>query len=436
MKLRTILLITFLISLFEVRAQELTVKSMTAVPVDLSASQYERKDNKGKSCGLVKVQLATTGAQFKGKVIGETEYKTNEYWVYMSEGAYNLSIKLPDYALLEVNFRDYGINEVIGKATYKLTLLMPQTDEAMYGDLDVNYMPIGSEVYIDNKKAGVSPRVFRNLRAGRYDIEIRKDQYTSKREQVTIAGGQTVELTGSLSLSSAGDVETIIVNGVSFNMIRVDGGTFKMGDDSNEAYSWEKPVHEVTLSSYYIGETEVTQELWEAVMGSNPSKFKGEQLPVERVNWYKCQHFIEKLDSLTGRKFRLPTEAEWEFAARGGTKSCGYKYSGSNNVEDVAWCSPYAKSKTHAVKTKMPNELGLYDMSGNVWEWCQDFYGKYESESQTNPKGPEKGDPLIYSEHVYRGGVWNGGSRVCRLTNRDYIGSDDQYGCYGFRLAF
>ena len=161
------------------------------------------------------------------------------------------------------------------------------------------------------------------------------------------------------------------VNGVSFEMVRVEGGTFRMGATSEqEADDWdrEKPVHSVTLSSYYIGKTEVTQALWKAVMGSNPSYFKSDNQPVENVSWNDCHEFIRKLNALTGQNFRLPTEAEWEFACRGGNNSRGYKYSGSNNLGSVAWYDGNSGNKTHPVGTKAPNELGIYDMSGNVWE--------------------------------------------------------------------
>ena len=189
------------------------------------------------------------------------------------------------------------------------------------------------------------------------------------------------------------------------------GATSEQGSD---AYSDEKPVHQVTLSDYYIGETEVTQELWQAVMGSNPSSFTGSGLlPVEYVSWDDCQTFITKLNVLTGMQFRLPTEAEWEFAARGGNSSQGYKYSGSNNIDDVAWYGSNSNYNTHEVGTKAPNELGLYDMSGNVWEWCQDWYGSYSSSAQTNPTGPTSG-----SYRVFRGGGWGSIARACRVSYR------------------
>lgn len=209
---------------------------------------------------------------------------------------------------------------------------------------------------------------------------------------------------------------TLTVNGIKYNMVWVEGGTFRMGatsEQDGDAYDNEKPVHSVTLSGYYIGKTEVTQALWKAVMGRNWSRFKGDDLPVENVSWYDCQEFIRKLNSLTGQHFRLPTEAEWEFACRGGNNSRGYKYSGSNYIDNVAWYDGNSGGNTHPVATKSPNELGIYDMSGNVWEWCADWYGKYSSGAQTNPKGPYDG-----SYRVYRGGCWGDGVRYCRSSRR------------------
>ena len=225
----------------------------------------------------------------------------------------------------------------------------------------------------------------------------------------------------------------LTVNGVSFEMVYVEGGSFDMGatsEQGSDAWDSEYPVHSVTLSGYYIGKCEVTQELWEAVMGSNPSYFKGAQNPVEQVSWNGCQEFISRLNSLTGRTFRLPTEAEWEYAARGGNQSLHYKYSGSDNIGNVAWCNGNSGSSTHAVGTKSPNELGIYDMSGNVWEWCSDWYGGYSAGAQTNPQGPSSG-----SYRVLRGGSWNGSARSCRVSYRGSTDPGNSNSLYGLRLV-
>ena len=226
--------------------------------------------------------------------------------------------------------------------------------------------------------------------------------------------------------------QAFIVKGVAFTMMPVEGGSFMMGATAEQQDPWdyEKPVHQVTLSSYYIGQTEVTQELWEAVMGSNPSNWKGDRLPVEQVSWNDCQEFITKLNQLTGETFRLPTEAEWEFAARGGNKSMHYQYSGSNTLDDVAWYAGNSDSKTHAVASKQANELGIYDMSGNVWEWCQDYWGSYGSSAQTNPTGPGSG-----SYRVYRGGSWYYSAGYCRTAYRFYYTPTNTLNFLGLRLA-
>ena len=244
--------------------------------------------------------------------------------------------------------------------------------------------------------------------------------------------------------------ERFTLNGVTFTMVSVKGGTFQMGatsEQGSDASRDEKPAHSVTLSDYYIGQTEVTQALWKAVMGSNPSYYKGNNLPVETVSWNDCQQFIEKLNQLTGKMFRLPTEAEWEHAARGGNKSRGYKYAGGNTLDQVAWYwensgdsrlsgewdsdKVFANHcRTHPVGQKQANELGLYDMSGNVMEWCQDWYGSYISGAQTNPTGPSSA-----SDRVSRGGGWYNGARYCRVSYR-YINPPDYiYFFLGLRLA-
>ena len=237
-------------------------------------------------------------------------------------------------------------------------------------------------------------------------------------------------------------ITSYTVNGVTFNLVEVEGGTFSMGatpEQGENANDNEKPVHQVTLSGFNIGQTEVTQELWQAVMGTNPSKFNDNvNKPVETISWEDCQTFIATLNNLTGQNFRLPTEAEWEFAARGGMKSLGYKYSGSDDLNEIAWYNynAYAVGSsspdygTHAAATKAPNELGLYDMTGNVWEWCQDWSGDYSAADQINPTGPETG-----TNRVIRGGGWTNYPSLLRVAARTgykpgFIGN-----FIGFRLA-
>ena len=237
--------------------------------------------------------------------------------------------------------------------------------------------------------------------------------------------------------------EEFVVNGVPFIMVSVDGGTFMMGateEQGCDVSSREKPVHQVTVSSFSIGQTEVTQALWSAVMGSNPSNFTGQQQPVERVSWNDCHQFIALLNQLTGRNFRLPTEAEWEFAARGGNDSQGYKYAGSNNLSTVAW---YSYNDTwesrgtgngwhgpHPVATRVANELNLYDMSGNVHEWTEDWYSNYTSDAQVDPTGPATGTTC-----VYRGGSWYFDEWFCRVSFRNSVEPTYRSNGIGLRLA-
>jgi len=216
-------------------------------------------------------------------------------------------------------------------------------------------------------------------------------------------------------------------------MIRVDAGTFTMGADSTseKAKYYEKPAHRVTLNGFYISKYEVTQRIWEIVTGKNPSKFQGDDLPVEYVSWNEVCNFIKKLNKITGLKFRLPSEAEWEYAARGGKYSRNFQYSGSNFIFNVAWTGYSAcKKKTHPVGLKRPNELGIYDMSGNVMEWCQDWFYTYDSIAVSNPKGKETG-----LRKVLRGGSWANRVETCRITSRSCCKIDDHKRNCGFRLA-
>lgn len=285
----------------------------------------------------------------------------------------------------------------------------------------------GMQIIVDGKKLGTTP-LTAVVGIGHHSVS-------------AMRGGDIIDVR-DLDITSAGAPltmafrdfnHTFTVNGVQFTMVEVGGGTFTMGatsEQGSDAWDEEKPAHEVTLSDYYIGQTEVTQALWEAVMGSNPSDSKGGNLPVERVSWDDCQVFIQKLNQLTGKQFRLPTEAEWEYAARGGRKSRGYKYAGGNNIDSVAWCDGNSGNETHPVATKQANELGIYDMSGNVLEWCSDWCGDYTSSSQSDPQGSSSG-----SFRVIRGGCCYNFARNCRVSYRISNTLDYRCGYLGLRLS-
>ena len=385
-----LLSITSLLAVFicqTAQAQELTVKSFELVPNDATAKdeKYQRVDDNGNLAGLVKVIIPKDGVEFDGGMILDSrKWNMSEYWVWMADGATKLTVLVTGFQPLVVNFRDYDFKMLHSKNTYKLMVNVPK------------------------------------------------------------------EITHEIK------TETFRANGVSFNMIQVEGGTFMMGatnEQEKDALHIEKPAHSVKLDDYLIGETEVTQELWEAVMGTNPSGFKGVKNPVENVSWKDCQAFIGKLNALTGQQFRLPTEAEWEYAARGGNMNKQNKYSGSNNPDDVAWfmqnsgdmhldesiptwdtdrlkdnhCMP------HHVGAKQANELGLYDMSGNVWEWCQDWFAEdaYDNLStQTNPKGATKG-----TVRILRGGSFFSRAKSLRVSYRNAGKPDISNADCGFRLA-
>ena len=356
------------------------------------------------------------------------------------------------------------------------------------GSLEITSNPSGAVVTINGRQYGQTPKTFTDLEIGTYIVDFSKEGYQNLSQTVTVKEGKKETLAVTMSkqqqqvvqtpvtptnptsqTTSSFENKTFTVNGVSFEMVAIKGGTFTMGGTSeqgSEAESDEKPTHNVTLSDYYIGKFEVTvglfrtfinetnyrtdadKEGWSYVWtGSSWDKKNGvnwrcdangnvrnsseDNHPVIHVSWNDAKAFCEWLAGKTGQTFRLPTEAEWEYAARGGNKSKGYKYSGSNNIIDVAWyTSTTNDSGTKPVGTKAPNELGIYDMSGNVYEWCQDWYGNYSSSSQTNPTGPSSG-----SRRVSRGGSWYNSAKSCRVSNRyGYTpGSGDNY--LGFRLA-
>ena len=381
---RSLLFIFGILLCLSIYSQELKVKSFSLAATDISAQTQPRKDLNDESCALVKIQFVGDILDVEGNVIKPLGKKNYETWVYLTHGSRQMQVTAKNYLPLMIKFADYGVESVEKNRTYVLVL---------------------SQVGTSSNQTDVSSAV---------------------------SSSPVQRLTAPSIISK--DVITIPVkDGISIDMVKVEAGTFMMGATSEmkDPYDWEKPVHQVTLTNdCYMGKYEVTQALWQAVMGNNPSHFKGENLPVETVNWNECQVFISKLNSMTGRKFRLPTEAEWEYAARGGKKSRGYQYSGSSNISDVAWYDGNSGSKTHPVGTKQANELGIYDMAGNVWEWCLDRKGSYNSSSQTNPTGAGSG-----SFRVSRGGSWFYNAGCCRSSCRFIDTPDNRSSFLGLRLA-
>ncbi|MCQ2260155.1 MAG: formylglycine-generating enzyme family protein [Bacteroidales bacterium] len=310
------------------------------------------------------------------------------------------------------------------------------TSEASGYDVSFSCNVSSATMYIDGRSSG-SPSGSMYLRTGSHQIKVTAEGYEDYTGSFTVSSSSrrvSIDLRRKQAEASfSGGV--LRVGSVTYSFVRVRAGSFTMGATSEQENPWddEKPAHRVTLTSdYWMGATEVTQALWKAVMGSNPSMFQGDDLPVESVSWDDCQDFLEKLNRITGKRFRLPTEAEWEYAARGGGSSRGYQYAGGSNVGNVAWYYGNAGGETHPVGQLRANELGLYDMSGNVWEWCQDWYGKdyYSSGSQTNPTGPSSG-----SHRVLRGGTWYSDAWISRSSIRNCVTPDFRNSRFGFRLV-
>ena len=460
--MRRILLfiIFFFAAISSAIAQKLTVESFKLASSDLTAQTQPRKDLNNRNCALIKVGLGLQGVQFEGSIMGNVENKTGEYWVYMPQGNRMLKVKHANYAPVMVNFADYGVEKVESNRTYELVVIASGgTQSEQQQKLTIRYTPSSATVLVDNKMVkGMNGVAQTTLPVGQHSYIVFCDGYDSEEGTVKLKASTPSNLQITLSkdataiqqstvsqptvaqqhvvqptVTSSDNISIPVKYGISIDMVRVEAGTFTMGatPEMKKPDKDEKPAHQVTLTNdYYIGKYEVTQALWQAVMGNNPSNFKGDNLPVEQVSWDDCQEFISKLNSITGKTFRLPTEAEWEYAARGGKKSRGYQYSGSNNISDVAWYKDNSDSKTHTVGSKQANELGIYDMSGNVWEWCQDWYGKYSSSSQTNPTGANSG-----SYRVRRGGCRGITARYCRSSYRSFDAPGCRDSSLGLRLV-
>ena len=473
---KSLLFLLFVFQTIVVCAQELTVKSFKLAENDISAQTQSRKDLNDRNCALVKVQFVGAISEVEGNVVKPLVKRGNETWVYMPQGSRQLKLLTQNYLPVMVTFADYGVEKLESNRTYVLVMTKPMASVGQQKQmLTIRYTPSSATVLVDNKMVRGSNGVAKTtLPVGQHSYVVFCDGYESEegivklkssapsdlqirlsKEAVAAVSNANDVMQDNVSTSSTSSLQSAttssgfsstssvssgsneisipVKNGITIDMVKVEAGTFMMGATSEmqNPYDGEKPVHQVTLTNdYYMGKYEVTQSLWQTVMGSNPSNFKGDNLPVERVSWNDSQEFINKLNSMTGRKFRLPTEAEWEYAARGGKKSRGYQYSGSRKISDVAWYRYNSRSKTHPVGMKLVNELGIYDMSGNVCEWCQDWYGPYSNSSQTNPTGADSGNG-----RVCRGGSWIYDAGRCCSSSRSNITASYRDGCHGLRLV-
>ena len=356
----------------------------------------------------------------------------SEIWVdekLCGKGECALDLELGEYTVEVKRPSHRTASEVIAVSNVEACTIQLPLPTPICCILDMSSTPSNATVYIDGVEMGHTPLILDNILIGSHQVTFKNEGYKLYVKTVMLDNKADNVLSVTLDEAPSSDVYT--ANGVSFAMIPVKGGMFMMGatsEQDEEAEKQEKPAHQVRLSDYSIGETEVTRELWQAVMGGGSSNSEENlQCPIEDVSWNDCQKFIKKLNLLTGEKFRLPTEAEWEYAARGGMDSKGYKYSGGNVIDDVAWRE---SEEAQPVKTKMPNELGIYDMSGNVWEWCADRMNAYSSSPQVNPVGPSSGP-----SYVLRGGAYCFKSTTCRVSFRLFYYPDGSSKGMGFRLA-
>lgn len=451
---RILLIIFALISLNAFSQLQVKEGSFKYIPNGVIEDKAEYVDGNEMPMALIKISTENIPEQERLRLVftgnRETQIlkrpKTGQMWIYISaEAATFIDIKHPDYG----THKYYIPERLCDYCVYEMVLQYVNSQPEL-GFLAVSSEPTDADIYIDGTHYGKTNNVITDLVVGSHQLKLEKEGYVTVSKTIVTTKGETLKLNETLqAVSNKADKkqqvssvtkETFKVKGVSFVMVKVEGGTFQMGATQEQGrapyHSGEGLIHSVTLSDYCIGETEVTQELWQAVMGTNPSRHKGAQKPVNEVSWDDCQGFIAELNKLTGKNFRLPTEAEWEYAARGGNMSKGFKYSGSNKIRKVAWfhgnaerfgCRVYGVQN---VKTKLPNELGIYDMSGNVSEWCYDIPGEYVCNPQTNPQGA-----LYGNYRAYRGGGWSDFKWHCLASFREC--GRPNYGSYdrGFRLC-
>lgn len=422
------------------KAQTMSVVEFKADETDLTANTAGTIviDQNGEKCALIKIETTEFGFSFDAGSLGvvKTEQHTGEVWVYVPDGVKRISISHPKLEKL----RDYDLGLSVKKAkTYimKLHVLKPESGFGGMGTVDVKTNPVGAEVFIDQISVGKTPLSFSKLIPGMHNITIKHEGFYDYESEIEVTEDKVCIIDESLAkscdINRRGNRIDITTKGISFSMIKVEGGSFMMGGTSEQKKrnTDEFPVHRVTLSDYYIGETEVTNELWTAIMAQNPTiYFSDPKQPVNNVSWYDCQKFVNRLSSMTGIRFALPTEAQWEYAARGGKYSKQTIFSGSNDLEKVGWFKDNSKGRVKEVKKLSPNELGIYDMSGNVYEWCSDWYGLYTDEEASDPQGPDRGN-----SKVTRGSSSGEKDWLARVSYRSEHNPNEKFQGLGLRLV-
>ena len=400
-------------------AQELKVLEFRADMTMTDAVKYPREDANGVRCGLIRMGLVIPDAQFEGDIIA-SEYKDGEWWIYMMKGANWITIKTKRYLPLRYEFAAIQSN-----VTYVMNIERPQVAyDGPTGTVRIECNLKEADVYIDGEKmSSVTPFDYKGPE-GDHEVVVSADGYNRERSVINIKLNK--KTSHFITLRPAGSFQ---LEGISYEMVKVPGGTFLMGsaakpEDKNYPLNYAQPQHEVVLRPYSIGKTEVTQALWEKVMGSNPSVHVGANLPVENITYDDCLEFIRRLNRMSGKQFRMPTEAEWEYAARSG---------GKDKPDACVGGSAASVAQTAAVSAvggKKPNALGIYDLSGNVAEWCADWIHSYEPAKVVNPEGPDSG-----VHRVVRGGHAGGSEWSMQAASRSHRNPDEPSPFVGLRLA-
>lgn len=444
---KTLLLLFFTIVSSFVCAQNVTVAQFKLDESDHSASDEETMqfDQNGEPCAIIKIITTETGFTYDVGSLGITEIDAThpgQVWLYVPYGIKKLTLRHQDYGTCE-----YPIPVIIeGEKTYRMSLNIDGVaSESDSQHLTFSCNPTSAEVTIEGRQIELKDGTYEEtLGIGVYSYTVEAEGYIPQSGTFELKSNAPVNMTVTLAKLNAEKENKIdwasqkpveyIVPGtnIKFTMIPVNPMDFYLGATVGLEYAFEdeSPAHVVSVGGFFIGQTEVTQELWEAVLGNNPSRFRGEELPVEQVSWNDCQMFISRLSAIVGQQFRLPTEAEWELAAKGGTTAFTGLYSGDAGLDDLAWYVDNSERTTHTTATKGPNALGIYDMNGNVSEWCQDWYQPYTADYQRNPQGGRFG-----THRVHRGGHWLDSHFNCRTTSRDMSTPDVKSATIGLRLA-